>query len=170
MNRLCGSGLDAVGHAARAMMLGEADLIIAGGVESMTRAPFVMGKAEAAVRRSAEIYDTTIGWRFVNPTMKAAYGIDAMPETAENVATDHQISRADQDAFAYRSQRRCKAAQDRASTTRRSSRSRSRTARPRPSSTRTSTRAATPRSKRSPSCGRVPRGRLGHRRQRLGHQ
>jgi 3-oxoadipyl-CoA thiolase len=112
INRLCGSGLDAVGTAARAIRAGDAELMIAGGVESMTRAPFVMGKATEAFARSAEIYDTTIGWRFVNPLMKAQYGVDSMPETAENVAEDFQISRADQDAFAYRSQMRTKAAQE----------------------------------------------------------
>ena len=112
INRLCGSGLDAVGTAARAIRAGDADLMLAGGVESMTRAPFVMGKATEAFSRSAEIYDTTIGWRFINPLMKAQYGVDAMPETAENVAEDFQISRQDQDAFAYRSQMRTKAAQD----------------------------------------------------------
>jgi acetyl-CoA C-acetyltransferase len=104
VNRLCGSGLDAVGIAARAIKSGEARLLIAGGVESMTRAPFVMGKAESAFSRSANIYDTTIGWRFPNPLMHALYGTDAMPETAENVADDHGISRADQDAFALASQ------------------------------------------------------------------
>ncbi len=112
INRLCGSGLDAVGTAARAIRAGDAELIIAGGVESMTRAPFVMGKATEAFSRSAEIYDTTIGWRFVNPLMKSQYGVDSMPETAENVAEEFQISRADQDAFAYRSQKRTKAAQE----------------------------------------------------------
>jgi len=112
INRLCGSGLDAVGTAARAIRAGDADLMLAGGVESMTRAPFVMGKATEAFSRSAEIYDTTIGWRFVNPLLKAQYGVDAMPETAENVAEDYQISREDQDAFAWRSQMRTKAAQD----------------------------------------------------------
>ncbi|PWC81627.1 beta-ketoadipyl CoA thiolase [Azospirillum sp. TSH100] len=106
MNRLCGSGLDAVATAARAIKAGEAELMIAGGVESMSRAPFVMGKADAPFSRSAEIFDTTIGWRFVNPAMKAAYGVDSMPETAENVADDWKISRADQDAFALRSQER----------------------------------------------------------------
>lgn len=106
VNRLCGSGMDAVGIAARAIKAGEAQLMLAGGVESMTRAPFVMGKATEAFSRSAEVYDTTIGWRFVNPKMKAQYGIDAMPETAENVAQDFQVSRADQDAFAWRSQQR----------------------------------------------------------------
>jgi 3-oxoadipyl-CoA thiolase len=106
LNRLCASGLDAVGTAARAIRSGELDLVIAGGVESMTRAPFVMGKADAAFQRTADIYDTTIGWRFVNPLMKAQYGVDAMPETGENVATDYQISRDDQDAFALRSQQR----------------------------------------------------------------
>src|SRR5215469_16888841 len=112
INRLCGSGLDAVGTAARAIRAGDAELMIAGGVESMTRAPFVMGKATEAFSRNAEIYDTTIGWRFVNPLLKSQYGVDAMPETAENVAEDFQVTRADQDGFAYRSQIRCKAAQD----------------------------------------------------------
>ncbi len=111
VNRLCGSGLDAIGIAARAIKAGEADLMIAGGVESMTRAPLVMGKAQEAFQRSAEVFDTTIGWRFVNPLMKAQYGIDSMPETAENVAEDYQVSRADQDAFALRSQARASAAQ-----------------------------------------------------------
>jgi acetyl-CoA acyltransferase len=106
VNRLCGSGMDAVGIAARAIKAGEADLMIAGGVESMTRAPFVMGKQSEAFGRSAEIFDTTIGWRFVNPKMKAQHGIDSMPETAENVAQDFQVNRADQDAFAWRSQQR----------------------------------------------------------------
>jgi 3-oxoadipyl-CoA thiolase len=106
INRLCGSSLDAVGIAARAIKSGEANLIIAGGVESMTRAPFVMGKADSAYSRAARIEDTTIGWRFVNPAMKAQYGIDSMPETAENVAEQFKISRADQDAFALRSQQR----------------------------------------------------------------
>jgi acetyl-CoA acyltransferase len=111
INRLCGSGLDAVATAARAIKTGEAELMIAGGVESMSRAPFVMGKAETAFSRDAQIYDTTIGWRFVNPGMKQLYGIDSMPETAENVAAEHKISRADQDAFALRSQQRASAAQ-----------------------------------------------------------
>jgi 3-oxoadipyl-CoA thiolase len=111
LNRLCASGLDAVGAAARAIRAGEIELAIAGGVESMTRAPFVMGKAEKAFQRSAEIYDTTIGWRFVNAQMKALYGVDSMPETGENVATDYQVSRADQDGFAYRSQQRAAKAQ-----------------------------------------------------------
>ena len=110
MNRLCGSGMDAVGTAARAIKAGEAGLMIAGGVESMSRAPFVMGKATAAFSRDAEIHDTTIGWRFVNPLMKRQYGVDSMPETAENVAEDFQISREDQDAFAWRSQQRAGAA------------------------------------------------------------
>ncbi|MFN4062935.1 MAG: beta-ketoacyl synthase N-terminal-like domain-containing protein, partial [Parazoarcus communis] len=110
LNRLCGSGMDAVGTAARAIKAGEAGLMIAGGVESMSRAPFVMGKADTAFSRSAKIEDTTIGWRFVNPLMKAQYGIDSMPETAENVATDFKVSRADQDAFALRSQQRHAAA------------------------------------------------------------
>src|SRR3954462_14956886 len=112
IDRLCGSGLDAVGTAARAIRTGEADLMLAGGVESMTRAPFVMGKATEAFARSAEIHDTTIGWRFVNAQMKKVYGTDAMPETGENVAEEFQISRADQDRFAYRSQMRAKAAQE----------------------------------------------------------
>ncbi len=111
VNRLCGSGMDAVGTAARAIRAGEAGLMIAGGVESMTRAPFVMGKADSAFSRNAQIFDTTIGWRFVNPQMKALYGVDSMPETAENVATDFNISRADQDAFAVRSQAKAAAAQ-----------------------------------------------------------
>jgi 3-oxoadipyl-CoA thiolase len=112
MNRLCASGLDAVGTAARAIRAGELDLVIAGGVESMTRAPLVMGKAESAFQRSADIYDTTIGWRFINPLMKAQYGVDSMPETGENVAEDYQVTRADQDAFALRSQQRAKAAKE----------------------------------------------------------
>jgi 3-oxoadipyl-CoA thiolase len=106
VNRLCASGLDAVGAAARAIRAGDIDLAIAGGVESMTRAPLVMGKASEAFQRSAEIHDTTIGWRFVNPLMKQQYGVDSMPETGENVAEDYQVSRADQDAFALRSQQR----------------------------------------------------------------
>lgn len=106
INRLCGSSLDAVGIAARAIKAGEANLIIAGGVESMTRAPFVMGKADSAFSRAAKIEDTTIGWRFVNPLMKARYGIDSMPETAENVAREFNIQREDQDRFALRSQQR----------------------------------------------------------------
>ena len=111
LNRLCGSGLDAVGTAARAIRAGEAHLMLAGGVESMSRAPFVMPKAESAFSRSTALYDTTIGWRFINPLMRAQYGVDAMPETAENVATDFRINRADQDAFALRSQQRAVAAQ-----------------------------------------------------------
>ena len=111
MNRLCGSGMDAVITAARAIKAGEAHMIIAGGVESMSRAPFVMPKAETAFSRSNAVYDTTIGWRFVNPVMKSQYGIDSMPETAENVAEDFNISRADQDAFALRSQHKAGAAQ-----------------------------------------------------------
>ena len=106
LNRLCASGLDAVGAGARAIRAGEIDFAIAGGVESMTRAPFVQGKAQEAFSRSAEIFDTTIGWRFINPLMKAQYGVDAMPETGENVAQDFQISRADQEAFAITSQQR----------------------------------------------------------------
>ncbi len=111
LNRLCGSGMDAVGSAARAIKSGETALMIAGGVESMSRAPFVMPKADAAFSRSNAIFDTTIGWRFINPKMKAMYGVDQMPETAENVADEYEISRADQDAFALRSQQRAVAAQ-----------------------------------------------------------
>ncbi|KVL48350.1 3-oxoadipyl-CoA thiolase [Burkholderia territorii] len=111
LNRLCGSGMDAVGTAARAIKAGEARLMIAGGVESMTRAPFVMGKATSAFARQAAIFDTTIGWRFVNPLMKQQYGVDSMPETAENVADDYNISRADQDLFALRSQQKAARAQ-----------------------------------------------------------
>ncbi|WP_269764399.1 beta-ketoacyl synthase N-terminal-like domain-containing protein, partial [Burkholderia ubonensis] len=110
LNRLCGSGMDAVGSAARAIKSGEARLMIAGGVESMTRAPFVMGKAASAFARQADIFDTTIGWRFINPLMKQ-HGVDSMPETAENVATDYHISRADQDLFALRSQQKAARAQ-----------------------------------------------------------
>ena len=112
VNRLCGSGLDALAIAARQIKCGEADLIMAGGVESMSRAPFVLPKADSAFSRNAEIHDTTIGWRFVNPLMKQLYGVDSMPETAENVAAEFKISRADQDAFAARSQARAVAAQD----------------------------------------------------------
>ncbi|WP_197387121.1 3-oxoadipyl-CoA thiolase [Ralstonia pseudosolanacearum] len=104
INRLCGSGMDATGTAARAIRAGETALMIAGGVESMSRAPFVMGKAASAFSRDAALYDTTIGWRFVNPLMRAQYGVDSMPETAENVATDYRVSREDQDRFALRSQ------------------------------------------------------------------
>ena len=111
INRLCGSGLDAVGIAARAIRAGEADFIVAGGVESMTRAPFVMPKAESGFSRANAVYDTTIGWRFVNKLMKARFGIDSMPETAENVAQDFQVTREDQDRFAVESQRRAAAAQ-----------------------------------------------------------
>ncbi|MDN7753383.1 3-oxoadipyl-CoA thiolase [Burkholderia gladioli] len=111
VNRLCGSGMDAIGIAARAIKSGEAGLMIAGGVESMSRAPFVMGKASSAFSRQAEIFDTTIGWRFVNPLMKQQYGVDSMPETGENVATDYGVSRADQDAFALRSQQKAARAQ-----------------------------------------------------------
>jgi len=106
LNRLCASGLEAVGTAARAVRAGEIDFAIAGGVESMTRAPFVQGKADEAFSRKAEIFDTTIGWRFINPLMKQQYGVDSMPDTAENVAVEFQITRADQDAFALRSQQR----------------------------------------------------------------
>ena len=112
MNRLCASGLDAVGTAARAIQAGAMDVTIGGGVESMSRAPFVMPKAEVGFSRAAEIHDTTIGWRFVNKAMKAAYGVDSMPETADNVADDYNVSRQDQDAFALRSQRRCAQAQE----------------------------------------------------------
>ncbi|GLR55396.1 3-oxoadipyl-CoA thiolase [Rhizobium indigoferae] len=111
INRLCGSGMDAVITAARAVRSGEAELMIAGGVESMSRAPFVMPKAETAFSRAAEIHDTTIGWRFVNPLMKKQYGVDSMPETGENVAADYHVSREDQDAFAVRSQAKAAAAQ-----------------------------------------------------------
>jgi acetyl-CoA acyltransferase len=112
VNRLCGSGMDALGTLARAIRSGEAEIGIAGGVESMSRAPFVMPKAEGAFSRANAVYDTTIGWRFVNPKMKARYGTDAMPETAENVAQDYNVSRADQDAFALRSQERALEAQE----------------------------------------------------------
>ncbi|MGL4725259.1 MAG: 3-oxoadipyl-CoA thiolase [Scandinavium sp.] len=112
VNRLCGSSLDAIGIAARAIKSGETQLMIAGGVESMSRAPFVMGKAESAFSRSMKMEDTTIGWRFINPLMKALYGVDSMPETAENVAGEFGISRADQDAFALRSQQRTAVAQE----------------------------------------------------------
>lgn len=111
MNRLCGSGMDAVITAARAIKAGELDMVIAGGVESMSRAPFVMPKADSAFSRNAQIFDTTIGWRFVNPALKKQYGVESMPETAENVATDFAISREDQDAFAYRSQQKAATAQ-----------------------------------------------------------
>ncbi|MSV34121.1 MAG: 3-oxoadipyl-CoA thiolase [Bryobacterales bacterium] len=111
VNRLCGSSLEALSVASRAMKAGEADLMIVGGVESMTRSPFVMGKADTPFPRNAEIFDTTIGWRFINPALKAKYGVDTMPETAENVAADYGINRADQDAFAYRTQQRCAKAQ-----------------------------------------------------------
>ncbi|MCC4113773.1 3-oxoadipyl-CoA thiolase [Aromatoleum toluclasticum] len=113
VNRLCGSSLDALGMATRAIASGETELMIAGGVESMSRAPFVLGKADSAFSRSAKIEDTTIGWRFVNPLMKAQFGIDSMPETAENVAQEFGVSRADQDAFALRSQQRWAAANER---------------------------------------------------------
>ena len=112
INRLCGSGMDAVIAATRAIRAGEAELMIAGGVESMSRAPFVMPKAESAFSRAAEIHDTTIGWRFINPLMKKHYGVDSMPETGENVAEDYKVSRADQDAFAVRSQNKAAAAQN----------------------------------------------------------
>ncbi len=111
INRLCGSGMDAIGSAARAIISGQNELAIAGGVESMSRAPFVMGKADSAFSRKAEIFDTTIGWRFINKQLKSKYGIDSMPETAENVATEFNISRQDQDAFALRSQQKAAEAQ-----------------------------------------------------------
>jgi acetyl-CoA acyltransferase len=111
INRLCGSGMDAVGTAARAIAAGEIELAIAGGVESMSRAPYVMGKADTAFSRNHSIQDTTIGWRFINPLMKSAYGVDSMPETAENVADDYKINRADQDQMALRSQNKAAAAQ-----------------------------------------------------------
>src|SRR5579859_7186909 len=111
VNRLCGSSMDAVGTAARAIRAGDAAFVIAGGVESMSRAPFVLPKADSTFSRAAKIEDTTIGWRFVNPLMKARYGTDSMPETAENVAAEFRIARADQDAFALRSQKRWAAAQ-----------------------------------------------------------
>ncbi|MDE1994921.1 MAG: 3-oxoadipyl-CoA thiolase [Rhizobiaceae bacterium] len=112
INRLCGSGMDAVITAARAIRAGEAELMIAGGVESMSRAPFVIPKADSAFSRNAEIYDTTIGWRFINPVMKKQYGVDSMPETGENVAEDYKVTREDQDAFAVRSQAKAAAAQE----------------------------------------------------------
>ncbi len=161
VNRLCGSGMDAVTIAARAIKAGEAELMIAGGVESMSRAPFVMPKADTAFSRNAEIFDTTIGWRFVNPLMKKQYGVDSMPETGENVAEDFSVSRADQDAFAVRSQDKAVAAQangrlakeivpvtipqrkgDRSSSTRTSIRARERRSRRWPSCRRRSARAA----------------------------
>ena len=111
VNRLCSSGMEAIGQAARAIMTGEMELALAGGVESMSRAPFVMGKATSAYSRDAQIYDTTIGWRFVNPLMKSLYGVDPMPQTAENLADDYKISREDQDLFAFRSQTKTAAAQ-----------------------------------------------------------
>ncbi len=113
INRLCGSGMDAVGMAARTIKAGEADIIIAGGIESMSRAPFVMPKAETAFTRANAVYDTTIGWRFTNPKMHELYGTDSMPETGENVAEEFNISREEQDAFAYHSQQKCKAAHER---------------------------------------------------------
>jgi acetyl-CoA acyltransferase len=149
INRLCGSSLDAVGMAARAIRTGEAALIIAGGVESMTRAPFVMAKADSAFSRAAKIEDTTIGWRFVNPKMKAQYGIDSMPETAENVAREFKVERADQDAFALRSQQRWAQAHAAGCSRKRSCRSPSRSRRAsRASSIPTSIRVPTPRWKR----------------------
>jgi 3-oxoadipyl-CoA thiolase len=153
LNRLCASGLDAVGTAARAIKTGELDFVIAGGVESMSRAPFVQGKATEAFSRSAEIYDTTIGWRFVNPLMKKQYGVDSMPETGENVAEEFPGFREDQDKFGYRSQQRAvKGAGARLVRRRdRAGRSAGRQGGPVRSSRSTSTRARTRRSKRSPS-------------------
>lgn len=113
INRLCGSGMDAIGMAARSIKAGEAEFIIAGGIESMSRAPFVMPKADTAFTRANTVFDTTIGWRFINPKMKELYGVDSMPETGENVAEDFKISREEQDAFAYHSQQKCKAAHER---------------------------------------------------------
>ena len=155
LNRLCASGMEAVGTAARAIRAGEMDFAIAGGVESMTRAPFVQGKAEDAFSRTAEIYDTTIGWRFINPLMKEQYGVDSMPETGENVAEEFQITRADQDAFALRSQQRAGEAQAPRlfrQRDRRRSRCPARKGEPGRWSTATSIRAPTPRSSSSPSC------------------
>ena len=134
VNRLCGSGLDAIGGAARAIRAGEAGLMLAGGVESMSRAPFVMGKADSAYSRSAAIYDTTIGWRFINKLMKAQYGVDSMPETAENVADDFKISREDQDLFALASQQRPPARRRKATSTPKSCPCRSRRRKAIPSS------------------------------------
>ena len=146
VNRLCASGLNAVGDAARAIRCGEMDFAIAGGVESMTRAPFVMGKAGEAFSRSAEIYDTTLGWRFINPLLKAQYGVDSMAETGENVAEEFQVTRADQDAFALRSQQRAGKATPPVISPKRSCRSRRPAAKPvRSSSTRTSIRGRRPR-------------------------
>jgi acetyl-CoA acetyltransferase len=126
VNRLCGSSMDAIGIAARAIKSGETSLMLAGGVESMSRAPFVQGKGDEAFSRAAKIEDTTIGWRFVNPLMKSRYGVDSMPETAENVAQEFNVSRADQDAFALRSQQRAAAQLPRVGWRRRSFRSASR--------------------------------------------
>ena len=146
VNRLCASGLNAVGDAARAIRCGEMDFAIAGGVESMTRAPFVMGKAGEAFSRSAEIYDTTLGWRFINPLLKAQYGVDSMAETGENVAEEFQVTRADQDAFALRSQQRAARRKPPAISPKRSCRWRRPAAKPVPSLwTRTSIRGRRPR-------------------------
>lgn len=155
INRLCGSGLDAISVAARAIKAGDAELCIAGGVESMSRAPFVMPKATTAFARENAVYDTTIGWRFVNKAFKAAYGVDSMPETAENVATEFKVSRADQDAFALRSQQRAALRSHRDASRKRSCPSpclgkRAR----RPWSTRTKVRAQTRRSKNWRRCPR----------------
>ena len=173
VNRLCGSGMDAVGMAARAIRAGDCDLMIAGGVESMTRAPFVMPKAESAFSRSNAVYDTTIGWRFVNPKMKAAFGVDSMPQTADNVAADFGVTRADQDAFAARSQARWDAAQ-KAGRFRGRDRARHRPAaegRARSSSTPTSIRAPAPPPRRWRKLKGVNGPDLSrHRRQRLGRQ
>ena len=171
LNRLCGSGLDAVAMAARAIRGGESDLIIAGGSESMSRAPFVMAKATSAFDRNAEMYDTTIGWRFVNPKMKAAYGDDTMPSTGENVAQDFQISREDQDAFALRSQEKAAAAQanGRLAAEIVAVEIPQRKGDPVVVDKDEHPRATTPRSARQAEADRSPR-RHGHRRQCLGRQ
>ena len=145
INRLCGSGLDAVGTAARAIKSGDAHLMLAGGVESMTRAPFVMGKATEAFSRSAEVYDTTIGWRFVNKLMQKSYGTDSMPETGENVAEEFQISRRTRTSSPTTASNARKRPRKAASSPRKSHRSPSRAARATPSSRMTSIRARTPR-------------------------
>jgi 3-oxoadipyl-CoA thiolase len=154
LNRLCASGMDAIGTAFRAIASGEMELAIAGGVESMSRAPFVMGKADAAFSRNMKLEDTTIGWRFINPLMKAQYGVDAMPQTADNVADDYKVSRADQDAFALRSQQRTAAAQAAGFLPKKSSKCGSPTRRAKPWWIRTSIRAPTPRWKPWPNSSR----------------
>ena len=171
VNRLCGSGMDALLIAARAIKAGEAELMIAGGIESMSRAPFVMPKAEAAFSRHAEIHDTTIGWRFVNPVIKAQYGVDSMPETGENVAAEFQVTRADQDAFALRSQQRAAAAQASGRLAREITPVTIPQRRGEPIVVATtSIRGPTPRSTSSPSCRRRSARRHDHRRQRVGRQ